>query len=116
MRNSDTICRQGGDEFVVLLPRIDARRDAVTLAEKLTRAAEEPLTLEGRELLMTVSVGVAVYPDDGNDHEALMRHADADMYRTRKGNGERRGSPLADRDEQVAVTRERTDASTIASR
>lgn len=95
IRTTDTVCRQGGDEFVVLLPEIGSRRDAVTFADKLSRAIEEPLTVEGFELRMTASIGVGVYPDDGHDHEALMRHADADMYQARKGGGECRGSSSA---------------------
>lgn len=91
-RATDTVCRQGGDEFVVLLPGIEARRDALTFAGKLSRSIEEPLTVEGYALSVTVSMGVSVYPDDGSDCEALMRHADAQMYRTKKSGGEYLGS------------------------
>jgi diguanylate cyclase (GGDEF)-like protein/PAS domain S-box-containing protein len=99
IRTTDTVCRQGGDEFVVLLPQINTRGDAVRFADKLSRAIEEPLlTVDGNDLPMTVSIGIGVYPDDGTDREAIMRHADADMYRTREGGGERHGSSLADAD------------------
>jgi diguanylate cyclase (GGDEF)-like protein/PAS domain S-box-containing protein len=98
IRATDTVCRQGGDEFVVLLPQISERGDAVRFADKLSRAIEEPLTVEGNDLPMTVSIGIGVYPDDGTNREAVMRHADADMYRTRKGGGERHGSCVSDAD------------------
>ncbi len=96
IRTTDTVCRQGGDEFVVLLPQIDSRHDAVRFADKLSRAIQEPLTVEGHELPMTVSIGVGVYPDDGDDCEAIMRHADSDMYRTREGDVDHRGSSTAE--------------------
>lgn len=83
-RATDTVCRLGGDEFVVLLPEIDTRRDALTFAGKLSQSIEEPLTAEGYALSVTVSMGVSVYPDDGGDCEVLMRHADAQMYRSKK--------------------------------
>lgn len=107
IRATDTVCRQGGDEFVVLLPEINARLDAVTFADKLSRAIAEPFTVGSNELLMTASIGVGVYPDDGNDQRSLMHHADAEMYRTRKGDGRRGASTSAGRG---AVARERADA------
>ncbi len=83
-RATDTVCRQGGDEFVVLLPEIGTRRDALAFAGKLSQSIEEPLTVEGCALSVTASIGVSIYPDDGSDCEALMRHADAQMYRAKK--------------------------------
>lgn len=104
IRTTDTACRQGGDEFVVMLPEIGGRQDAVTLASKLSRAIEEPLVVDGCEVPMTVSIGIGVYPDDGNNREALMRYADADMFRTGKGSGQHLDLPQADGDGQPAVT------------
>ncbi|MGM0632898.1 MAG: diguanylate cyclase domain-containing protein [Pseudomonadota bacterium] len=87
---TDTLSRQGGDEFVVLLIRINTRQEAVQFADALARAVDQqPLNVEGCELDVSVSVGVGVYPDDGKDRQAIMCHADADMYRTRDGGGKR---------------------------
>lgn len=79
LRESDTVARLGGDEFVVIAPGLDGR-DAPKIAEKLLVELDRPLDLEGRELLVTPSIGVALYPIHGENRDALVSHADAAMY------------------------------------
>jgi diguanylate cyclase (GGDEF)-like protein/PAS domain S-box-containing protein len=86
VRASDTVARLGGDEFVVLVPGIRTPEEAGQVAEKIIEALSEGFPLEGRNLHITPSIGISVYPDDGNDVEALMRNADSAMYHA-KANG-----------------------------
>lgn len=81
IRESDTAARIGGDEFVVLLPGIAADDDAARVAHKIREAIGQPFVIDGRALAVSVSMGTALYPDDGLDAAALARHADAAMYR-----------------------------------
>jgi diguanylate cyclase (GGDEF)-like protein/PAS domain S-box-containing protein len=80
VREEDTVARLGGDEFVVVLPEIRHRSDAEAVAGKILEAVRHPLVADGFEISTSVSVGVAVFPEQGDDAEALMRHADAAMY------------------------------------
>jgi diguanylate cyclase (GGDEF)-like protein/PAS domain S-box-containing protein len=80
LREYDVVARTGGDEFVVLLPEIDEAAVAVRVAEKLVGAAREDLEAAGRSLRIHASVGVALFPADGTDFEALFARADAAMY------------------------------------
>ncbi len=89
MRNSDIVARLGGDEFVVLLPEISAVDDAERVATKVLELFAEPVLIDGQELRVTPSIGVAIYPDDGRDSITLMRHADLAMYQA-KSNGRNR--------------------------
>jgi diguanylate cyclase len=84
VRHSDTVCRQGGDEFVVLLAAVEAVSDAALAAEKLIEAMAEPYLIGGHRLHVTLSIGVSLYPDDGKDAEALIRNADTAMYHAKK--------------------------------
>ena len=84
VRNSDTVCRQGGDEFVVLLADVDDIGDATLSAEKLIVAMAEPYFIGEHRLHVTISIGISIYPDDGNDAEALMMNADTAMYHAKK--------------------------------
>ena len=79
-RDMDTVARIGGDEFVVVMEDLDEGRFAATLAAKLLSAAAEPLVVQGRTLDLTASVGISVFPGDGDDAAALIRHADTAMY------------------------------------
>ena len=83
MRETDTISRQGGDEFVIVLPDLEQSQDAAQVARKLTRALEKPFVLAGHELTVTGSIGIALYPDDGQTASELLKNADAAMYRTK---------------------------------
>ncbi|WP_371867654.1 bifunctional diguanylate cyclase/phosphodiesterase [Duganella guangzhouensis] len=80
VRASDTVARLGGDEFVVLVPGIRGIDEASQVAEKIIEALAESFPLEGRNLHITPSIGISVYPDDGDDVETLMRNADSAMY------------------------------------
>jgi diguanylate cyclase (GGDEF)-like protein len=80
VRQVDTVARLGGDEFAVLLPNIATGEGAVAVARKLLTTLEEPFTLEGLSLDVEASIGVALYPDHGNDAEELLQHADIAMY------------------------------------
>jgi diguanylate cyclase (GGDEF)-like protein len=83
VRSTDTVSRQGGDEFVVLLADIDHSRDAVTCAEKLLGALEAPYRIGEHELRISASIGVAIFPDDAGEAEALLRCADSAMYQAK---------------------------------
>ena len=85
IRSSDALGRRGGDEFVVLLPEVGAATDAEIVAEKIRSALEKPFVLEGREVRISSSIGVAIYPEDGNDDHELMCRADEAMYRAKLG-------------------------------
>ncbi len=80
VRSSDTVSRQGGDEFVLLLPQIENVAAASAIAEKILQTMGEPHTVEHHALHMGVSIGVSVYPDDGQDAATLIRNADIAMY------------------------------------
>ncbi|MCG2586588.1 EAL domain-containing protein [Massilia sp. TS11] len=80
VRASDTVARLGGDEFVVLVPGIRSGEESTMVAEKIIDALAAPFPLEERMLHITPSIGICVYPDDGEDVDTLMRHADAAMY------------------------------------
>lgn len=84
VRASDTVCRQGGDEFVVLLSEIDSADDAAASAGKLLRTLAEPHVLDDQVLTLTASIGIALYPRDGRDAIALLRSADVAMYKAKR--------------------------------
>lgn len=83
LRDVDTIARLGGDEFLVLLPKIECEREVEQVAERLICAVSEPLQLQPREVLVNCSIGVALYPSDGNTAESLMANADNAMYQAK---------------------------------
>lgn len=87
----DTISRFGGDEFALLLPDIVAKRDAVSVVRRVVRRIRNPFIVDGNELNVSASIGVAVYPEAGNTAEALVQSADIAMYhvKNRGGNGYR---------------------------
>ena len=80
VRHSDTVSRQGGDEFVVLLSEVTAAQDAVLAAGKLIKAIAEPHLIGEHRLNATLSIGISLYPDDGEDVEAVLTNADTAMY------------------------------------
>ncbi|XGA79850.1 EAL domain-containing protein [Halomonas sp. CH40] len=84
VRNTDTICRQGGDEFVVLLSDIEKPQDAVSVAEKILVALAEPFHICHNELHITASIGISLYPDHGSDEPTLLNNADTAMYHAKK--------------------------------
>ncbi len=84
MRESDTVARIGGDEFMVLLPVIDTEVDAETVAENIRLALVEPFYLAGERLLISSSTGIAIFPDHGSDEHTLFRRADTAMYNAKQ--------------------------------
>ncbi|MHB1581020.1 MAG: putative bifunctional diguanylate cyclase/phosphodiesterase [Acidithiobacillus sp.] len=80
LRHSDTISRQGGDEFVVLLPNIEHAEDAALSADKILAALTPPHHIGEHALHISVSIGISIYPDDGQDTETLLKSADSAMY------------------------------------
>lgn len=92
IRESDTAARIGGDEFVVLLPGIASAEDARVVADKIRAAIDRPFMIDGGELAVSVSMGLAHYPQDGSDSTTLARHADAAMYRDKAEGKARRHS------------------------
>jgi diguanylate cyclase (GGDEF)-like protein/PAS domain S-box-containing protein len=84
IRNSDTVSRQGGDEFIVLLSEISYAEDAALIAEKIRLAVLEPYTIANHLLHLTASIGVSVYPEDGVDSEGLIQSADTAMYHAKE--------------------------------
>ncbi|HND15162.1 MAG TPA: GGDEF domain-containing protein, partial [Pseudomonadales bacterium] len=85
LRGSDAVGRIGGDEFVVLLSEIEDVHTALDVAVKISNAISAPVKLADLELLVSCSIGVAVYPDHGKDAPELFRHADLAMYRGKEG-------------------------------
>ncbi|WP_404376748.1 EAL domain-containing protein [Vreelandella aquamarina] len=80
VRVEDTVSRQGGDEFIVALTGIKNAQEASTIAEKLLSVVTAPFTLEETDIVLGVSIGIACFPDDGENAETLMRNADTAMY------------------------------------
>lgn len=86
IREDDTIARLGGDEFSLLLPRITLVEDAVHIARKILDVFKQPWIIGGHEFYITASIGIALYPGDGEDSEILIKNADIAMYHA-KGQG-----------------------------
>jgi len=84
LRGSDTVSRLGGDEFTVILPGIPKPEDAAIVAEKIVRTLAKGFILEGHTIYITVSIGISIYPLDGENMDALMKNADSAMYRAKQ--------------------------------
>jgi diguanylate cyclase (GGDEF)-like protein/PAS domain S-box-containing protein len=84
VRSSDTVSRQGGDEFVLLLWEVRHAQDAAITADKILQALREPHHVDQHELHISGSIGIATYPDDGTDAETLIEKADAAMYHAKE--------------------------------
>jgi diguanylate cyclase (GGDEF)-like protein/PAS domain S-box-containing protein len=83
VREVDTVARLGGDEFAVILEQLSQPRDAAATAKKLLRALARPYLLEGHKAKLTASIGITVYPLDGEDVDMLLKRADGAMYRAK---------------------------------
>jgi diguanylate cyclase (GGDEF)-like protein len=84
VRVSDTVSRQGGDEFVILLSEVERAEDAALLATRLMQAIAEVYVIDTHELHVSASIGLSVYPDDGLDAETLIKNADTAMYQVKE--------------------------------
>jgi diguanylate cyclase (GGDEF)-like protein/PAS domain S-box-containing protein len=84
VRGADTVSRQGGDEFVVLLADLSCADDAVIMAARMLRTVAEPHSVDPHDLHVTTSIGVSIYPDDGLDAETLIKNADTAMYQAKE--------------------------------
>jgi diguanylate cyclase (GGDEF)-like protein/PAS domain S-box-containing protein len=84
VRAADTVSRQGGDEFVVLLSEVEHPEDAAITARRIIQAVAEPQSIDQHELHVTTSIGLTLYPDDGLDAETLVKNADTAMYQAKE--------------------------------
>ncbi len=84
IRNEDTVARQGGDEFIILLSQISTPPDAGSIAEKLLESLLRPFLIKGKELHISASIGIAIYPDDGTSMEQLLKNSDTAMYHAKE--------------------------------
>ena len=118
VREEDTIARLGGDEFAVILEHLSRPRDAAATARKLLQALARPYWLDGHRARVTASIGITVYPLDGDDVETLLKRADGAMYRAK---AERRndyrfwGDPSLYSQAGVAAHRQRRERPTPRS-
>ena len=84
VRDTDTICRQGGDEFLIVLSDLADEDVPARIADKILRRLSEPFEIDGHELGTSFSIGIAVYPGDGRDSDVLMKNADTAMYHAKE--------------------------------
>jgi diguanylate cyclase (GGDEF)-like protein/PAS domain S-box-containing protein len=84
VREGDTVARLGGDEFVLLLPGIHYAEDVAKVSHKLVDALHKPFRIQGRDVRMTASGGIGLYPEDGEDADTLLKNADTAMYRAKE--------------------------------
>jgi len=84
IRKGDTVARLGGDEFVLLLPKIKQLRNLTVLADKILEAMRVPATLSGHELNLSTSIGISVFPADGDKPDVMIKRADEAMYQAKQ--------------------------------
>ena len=84
IRESDTVARLGGDEFIVMIQPVDDPQQLAVIAQKLTDALQEPIEFEGQSLHISASIGVSIFPKDGESAEELLHNADAAMYHSKR--------------------------------
>jgi diguanylate cyclase (GGDEF)-like protein len=88
VRSTDTVSRQGGDEFVVLLPEVEGEKSVAAVAGKICKAVSAPYALAGQDLHIGATIGISIYPEDGEDAETLIMNADVAMYHAKdRGRG-----------------------------
>jgi diguanylate cyclase (GGDEF)-like protein/PAS domain S-box-containing protein len=84
VRSEDTVARQGGDEFIILLSSISNPQDAAVIAQKLLDSLMRPFKINGKELHVSASIGIAIFPDDGDTMETLLKNSDIAMYHAKE--------------------------------
>jgi diguanylate cyclase (GGDEF)-like protein len=84
IRGCDTVARLGGDEFIILLTEINSANDAIKVAERVVTAFKEPFNINQNEHSVTASVGIAIFPEQGNDVDLLLKNADTAMYQVKR--------------------------------
>lgn len=84
VRKSDTIARMGGDEFTVLLTQVEHESNIISVADKILEAVRQPVVLDGNTISITISIGIAQYPDNGKDVNTLLKSADIALYRAKE--------------------------------
>jgi len=84
VRAPDTVSRQGGDEFVLLIPDLHHAEDAAVMARRVQKVVEEPHSIEHHDLRVTACMGISIYPDDGLDAETLLKNADTAMFHAKE--------------------------------
>ena len=84
VREGDTVARLGGDEFLVLLPGVASAEDAIGVGRKILESIRPPTRVEKHEIRVTASIGIAMYPSDGADAQALIRNGDRAMYHAKE--------------------------------
>ncbi|MDD2744322.1 MAG: EAL domain-containing protein [Rhodocyclaceae bacterium] len=84
VRDTDTVARLGGDEFVVVLNNVIGEDNVAAIASKILKAVHQPLHIEDKKLIVTASIGVSMFPRDGDDGDLLLRNADLAMYRVKE--------------------------------
>lgn len=87
VREGDTVIRQGGDEFIVILPDLKSANNAAPVAQKILTALARPFQLEKHQVFTSASIGIALFPSDGEDAETLLKFADTAMYRAKQQGG-----------------------------
>lgn len=80
VRESDTVARMGGDEFVIVMPEFRTIEDVELCAQQIMRNASQPMEISGQEISLTLSLGISIFPDGGSSDEELLRNADTAMY------------------------------------
>jgi diguanylate cyclase (GGDEF)-like protein len=106
VRESDTVARMGGDEFVIVMPEVQTKREVECCGEQIIRSASQPVEISGQKISLTLSVGVSTFPEGGRTAEGLLRNADTAMY-TAKDSGRNR---LCVFDENLQMTKRRATA------
>jgi diguanylate cyclase (GGDEF)-like protein len=84
LRKGDTVARFGGDEFMLILPDLKGIEDVIQVAQKIVDSFRKPFLIDTHQLILTTSIGIAVYPQDGTEADALLKNADIAMYQAKQ--------------------------------